>query len=83
MAANNKSKSKRMAADDSHLSGYGEIREQVATVGEDMRELARTAGQAALDRMDPVEQYVREKPLRAVLMAAGIGALIGAIFLRR
>ena len=83
MPTNTTRKSKRTNTNNSHGKGFDDVRHQAATVGDDVRELARTAGQAALDQMDPVEHYVREKPLRSVLMAAGIGALIGAIFLRR
>ena len=63
--------------------GLQELRDQAVTVGEDVRGLARTAGQAAIDQMDPVESYIREKPLKSVLIAAGVGALLGAFYLRR
>lgn len=85
MPSNTTKKSKRTNINNRNHNnkGFDGIRDQAATVGEDVRELARTTGKAALDQMDPVERYVREKPLRSVLMAAGVGALIGAIFLRR
>lgn len=65
------------------LTNFDDIREQAVAVGEDLRGLAKTAGQAAIDQMDPIEKYIREKPMKSVLIAAGIGALFGAVFLRR
>ncbi|MBL8880181.1 MAG: hypothetical protein JNG88_13770 [Phycisphaerales bacterium] len=59
------------------------VRDQAVTVGEDVRDLAQMAGKAVLDQMNPLEEYVRERPLRALLMAAGAGALIGFLMLRR
>jgi ElaB/YqjD/DUF883 family membrane-anchored ribosome-binding protein len=48
-----------------------------------MKELAATAGAAAYDQLGPIEQYVREKPLKSMLIAAGAGALLGLLFFRR
>ena len=70
-------------SDSDELVGFDEIREQALTVGGDIRELAETAGQAALDQMDPVERYIREKPLKSMLIAAGVGAVFGAFFTKR
>lgn len=66
--------------DRSHLA---ELREQTAVVGSDIRDLASTAGQAALSHIDPIEAYVRDKPLKAMLIAAGVGAALGFLFSRR
>jgi ElaB/YqjD/DUF883 family membrane-anchored ribosome-binding protein len=60
-----------------------ELREQAAVVGEGLTGLASTAGAAATDQLAPVEEYIKENPVRAVLIAAGVGALLGLIFLRR
>lgn len=81
MASNTTQKSNRTKVADH--TGMEDIREQAVAVGEDVRELARTAGKAAIDQMDPIEEYVREKPIKSLLIAAGVGALIGAVFLRR
>ncbi len=83
--ANAKSKKpkKRDAGSNETHAGLEDIRDQAVAVGEDVRELAHTAGQVALDQMDPIEEYIRTKPVKSVLIAAGIGALLGAMFLRR
>jgi ElaB/YqjD/DUF883 family membrane-anchored ribosome-binding protein len=48
-----------------------------------LRELAAVAGVAAREQVDPLADYIREKPIKAMLMAAGAGALLGMFFLRR
>lgn len=63
--------------------GRRHLREQASVVREDVRELAYAAGDAAREQLDPLEEYVREKPMKALLIAAGVGALIGMVFLRR
>jgi ElaB/YqjD/DUF883 family membrane-anchored ribosome-binding protein len=63
--------------------GNDVLREQALTVGREVRELAATAGAAACAKVDPLAEYVREKPLKALLVAAGVGALCGVVFFRR
>jgi ElaB/YqjD/DUF883 family membrane-anchored ribosome-binding protein len=75
-------KSKRMAGKGAH-NGVAELRTQAETIGRDVRELATTAGQLALGQMDPIERYVRERPVKSLLIAAGAGALLGLLFSRR
>jgi ElaB/YqjD/DUF883 family membrane-anchored ribosome-binding protein len=60
-----------------------ELREALDEVKRDVQELAMTAGRAARDQLDPIEEYIREYPLRTVLIAAGAGMLLGAIFRSR
>jgi ElaB/YqjD/DUF883 family membrane-anchored ribosome-binding protein len=48
-----------------------------------MRDLAAAAGDMALDRLDPLEEYIQAKPIKSLLLAAGIGALVGMLFRRR
>jgi len=74
------SRSRKTHAGNNHLS---ELREQMGTVGEAFRDMASTAGSVATDQLDPLESYIQEKPLRSVLIAAGVGALLGVLFLRR
>lgn len=57
-----------------------ELREALEEVKRDVQDLAMTAGRAAREQLDPVEAYIREYPLRTVLIAAGAGMLLGAIF---
>lgn len=60
-----------------------EMREQVSTVGYGLSGLATAAGAAATEQIEPLEDYVRQKPLKALLIAAGVGALLGLFFHRR
>jgi ElaB/YqjD/DUF883 family membrane-anchored ribosome-binding protein len=82
-----------------------QLREQTATVKEDLSKLARLtrdasqeklgkAKQAASDYLkkgkhkageveESVVRYVREKPIKSVLLAAGAGALLGFLLSRR
>lgn len=61
----------------------GQLREQAAIVGKDVRELAETAGNVAREQVDPLKQYIREKPIKSVLIAAGAGILFNFFFMRR
>ncbi|MGE0480435.1 MAG: hypothetical protein AB7Q17_08180 [Phycisphaerae bacterium] len=60
-----------------------QLREQAAGLGHDMRELAATAGQVARRQLDPIEEYVQAQPVRSLLIAAGVGAVLGLVFGRR
>ena len=42
----------------------------------------KTAGDKAVEWQNQLEDYVREQPLKAVLMAAGVGVLLGIIWKR-
>jgi ElaB/YqjD/DUF883 family membrane-anchored ribosome-binding protein len=64
-------------------NGAAELREHAATVGRDVREMAVAAGGIARRQLDPVEEYVREQPLKALLIAACAGAIFGCLFGRR
>ena len=59
-----------------------EVKQQAAVVGEDIRELTNSVGKMATRQLDPIVEYVDENPVKAVLMAVGIGVLIG-MFLKR
>lgn len=58
------------------------LREQAATVGGDLRQMAVTAGESAMGLTGPIERYVQTKPLKSVLIAAAAGAVIGWMFRR-
>jgi len=64
-------------------ASYEELKEQAGVVRDDVRDLARAAGNSAVAQLDPIEEYVREKPLKSLLIAAGVGAVFGLLFLRR
>jgi ElaB/YqjD/DUF883 family membrane-anchored ribosome-binding protein len=36
----------------------------------------------ARERLDPLENYIRDYPIRAVLIAGGVGMLLTALFRR-
>ena len=55
---------------------YDKAGEQVHRSYEWTREHAREAGRG-------VDSYVRHKPMQAVLIAAGVGALLGVLWKRR
>ena len=67
-----------------------DLKQQAATIGRDfrnmkrdVRELAGTAGDVVMDQLDPVVDYVHRQPVKALLIAAAVGALIGCTFWRR
>ena len=64
-------------------NGVAELRSHAETIGRDVRELASTAGQLALEQMDPIERYVRERPVKSLMIAAGAGALLALLLRRR
>lgn len=60
-----------------------ELRDGVNKIGEGVREITMTAGSAAKAQVDPLGDYVRSNPVQSVLIAAGVGAVLGLLFLRR
>ena len=56
---------------------------QVEVLKKDVAKLAAAAGVAARHQIDPIEQYVEREPLKAVLIAAGTGLILGWLFCRR
>jgi len=66
-----------------HENNFAALKKRAAVVQKDVRELAATAGESALDIVGPIEEYVQRKPVKSVLIAAGIGAVLGLLFLRR
>ncbi|HKQ50524.1 MAG TPA: hypothetical protein VJZ71_20805 [Phycisphaerae bacterium] len=73
----------RRSTSGNHRQGAAELRSQVNAVRRDLRDLASAAGDMALDQLDPLEKYVLAKPMKALLLAAGIGACVGFLFRRR
>lgn len=62
---------------------FSDLREQAAVVGRDVRELASVGMDSVCAQLNPVQEYVREKPIQSLLIAAGLGAVFGLLFLRR
>jgi ElaB/YqjD/DUF883 family membrane-anchored ribosome-binding protein len=55
------------------------VKEEIKNVGHEIRQFASTAGQVARTRLDPVQKYIRERPLSAVFIAAGVGVILGML----
>ncbi len=83
---------------DEGKSAREQLREQAATVKEDLRKFGRITREAAKDvageilddgkqKFEKLEErvvtYVREKPVKSLLIAAGAGLLIGYLFSSR
>jgi ElaB/YqjD/DUF883 family membrane-anchored ribosome-binding protein len=60
-----------------------ELRDTAGHVKGDVRDMAGALGAMAREQTEPIEDYVRNNPIRALLYAAGVGALIGIVFRRR
>lgn len=60
-----------------------ELRSHAEAVGRDVQELASAAGDMARHQLDPLADYVRTKPMKSLLIAAGVGAVLGVILGRR
>lgn len=73
----------KVATRNNRKNGVAELRAHAANLGQDVQDLAATAGQLARRQLDPLENYVRERPMRALLMAAGAGAVLGLLLWRR
>jgi ElaB/YqjD/DUF883 family membrane-anchored ribosome-binding protein len=61
---------------DAATEKYGEVRDRATDVYNQGREKAEQFEQS-------LESYVQEKPLQAVLLAAGVGLLLGLLWKRR
>jgi ElaB/YqjD/DUF883 family membrane-anchored ribosome-binding protein len=64
----------------------GQIREAAAESYDNLRDQAREyyeqGRERALEWEQGLEDYVREKPLRSLLIAAGVGMLLGILWKR-
>jgi ElaB/YqjD/DUF883 family membrane-anchored ribosome-binding protein len=66
---------KYTAARDAATEKYNQLRDQASTYYEQGRERATEWEQS-------LEQYVHEKPIQAVMIAAGVGVLLGLLWKR-
>lgn len=68
----------------SSVNGHmDELKSQAISIGDAVRSMAATAGEAAGDSLTPIEKYVQDKPIKSILIAAGAGALLGMFMFRR
>ena len=83
-----------MAADKVNHSPTDQLREQAGVIGEDIQELGRMAREVVTEKYQTgrekavalektVEDQIKRHPMRAVLIAAGAGLLIGVLLARR
>jgi ElaB/YqjD/DUF883 family membrane-anchored ribosome-binding protein len=59
-------------------TGHAEIEE----LRRQIKDLTDTLGRSVRQNMGDVEQQIREKPVQAALVAAGVGFLLGALMTR-
>jgi ElaB/YqjD/DUF883 family membrane-anchored ribosome-binding protein len=59
-------------------TGHAEIEE----LRRQIKDLTDTLGRSVRQNAGEVEQQIRDKPVQATLVAAGIGFLLGALFSR-
>ena len=59
------------------------LRQQAETMTHDARGLAMSAGAVAREQLGPLKEYVIEKPIQSLLIAAGVGVVFGLVFFRR
>ena len=62
---------------------YGQVREKTADYINQGKDYIHQGTEAAEEWEKSLETYVQEKPLQAVLLAAGLGLLIGLLWKRR
>lgn len=68
---------------DAAAEQFPTLADQLEVLKKDVSKLATQVGSAAQHQMEPIEQYVEREPLKAVLMAAGLGCVLGFLFSRR
>ncbi len=60
-----------------------ELREKATIIKDDVVELASSASEMARQQMDPVLKYIRDYPIRSLLISAGVGIVLGTLMRRR
>ena len=69
------------------ITREGKVAENVARKVDEVAGSARDLYERGRDRVveirDSVDDYVRERPLRAMLIAAGVGLCVGLVLARR
>ncbi len=80
--------------DGSDLTASQKLRSQTETVREDLRELGRVTKDVAQEKLgvarkevreyeDQLLNYVRERPVKSLLIAGGVGLALGILLSRR
>jgi ElaB/YqjD/DUF883 family membrane-anchored ribosome-binding protein len=63
-----------------HSTAMRTLRRQAVAIKDDARDLAETAGTVAAQQLDPIRNYVNAKPLQALVIAGGVGLMLGFLF---
>lgn len=82
-AASNRSAGAVTKVAQAAVEQFPSLAEQFDVLKHDVAELASQAGTAAKHQVKPIEQFVEREPLKAVLLAAGLGCVLGFLFSRR
>lgn len=59
-----------------------DLYDQAHVVKEDIGQLATTAGDVAVAELEPIKAYIAKYPVKSMLIAAGVGALLGMYWKR-
>lgn len=59
------------------------LAEQVEVLKRDVAKLASQAGVTAKHQVEPLERFIEREPMKAVLLAAGIGSVLTFLLCRR
>lgn len=87
-AAQMKAKATEMAGNvrEAATQQYEKARDVATEQYENLREQAteyyQSGREKAVELRDQVEEYVREQPVKAILMAAGVGVVLGVLWRR-
>jgi ElaB/YqjD/DUF883 family membrane-anchored ribosome-binding protein len=60
-----------------------ELRQSAATLGHDVEELGKISKKIAGDWEESLEARIRKNPLQSLLIAAGVGLVLGAVWKSR
>ncbi len=56
-----------------------DLKDTATALKQDVANLAASAGAVAQERVDPLLNYIRDYPVRSMLIAAGVGMALGTM----
>ena len=69
-------------ANETENPGSAAAQREIEDLRRRLKELTDKYGPAAQSAVDDIEKQIREKPVQATLIAAGVGFLLGALLTR-